>query len=114
MDELDSAAHDFFADFSSNLLAQAKTRSRGTAGTITEADVVAVLKRQGRVTQRHDASSLAHRLLPRELTDQMELSRWAKTGTVQTTLAGMLGKGGRREEASVVDTSASSAESGTS
>lgn len=109
MDELDSAAHDFFADFSSNLLAQAKTRSR-TAGTITEADVVAVLKRQGRVTQRHDASSLAHRLLPRELTDQMELSRWAKTGTVQTTLAGMLGqRKGRGEE---VDTTIGSSGSG--
>ncbi|SPO31464.1 uncharacterized protein UTRI_06594 [Ustilago trichophora] len=92
IDELDSAVHDFFSDFATNLLTQAKTRS-SSASTITDADVVAVLKRQGRVTQRHDASSLAHKLLPREVTDQMELSRWAKAGTVQTTLSGMLGKG---------------------
>lgn len=99
LDELDSAAHDFFADFAANLLTQAKTRSRRSdAGTsITEADVVAVLKRQGRVTQRNDASSLAHKLLPRELTDQMELSRWAKAGTVQTTLSGMLRGSDRRK-----------------
>lgn len=103
MDELDNAAHDFFADFSSNLLSQAKTRTRsGNVGTITEADVVAVLKRQGRVTQRHDASSLAHRLLPRELTDQMELWRWAKTGTVQTTLRDMFA-GGSRGDRSVAE-----------
>ncbi|CDR99263.1 hypothetical protein [Sporisorium scitamineum] len=79
LDELDAACHDFFADFASNLLGQAKTRTSRRAGetgiTINEADVVALLKRQGRVTQRHDASSLAHKLLPRELTDQMELSR---------------------------------------
>ena len=121
LDELDSACHDFFADFASNLLTQAKTRTARKASdsgtTITEADVVAVLKRQGRVTQRHDASSLAHKLLPRELTDQMELSRWAKVGTVQTTLNGMLGgsggKGksgtkGRRADSSVADTTAAS------
>ncbi|SNX87941.1 uncharacterized protein MEPE_06652 [Melanopsichium pennsylvanicum] len=99
LDELDSAVHEFFADFSRNLLSQAKTRGKGgaaatmttTSTTITEADVVGVLKRQGRVTPRHDASSLAHRLLPREVTDQMELSRWAKAGAVQMTLGGMLG-----------------------
>ncbi|SPO31701.1 uncharacterized protein UTRI_06594_B [Ustilago trichophora] len=114
IDELDSAVHDFFADFATNLLTQAKTRS-SSASTITEADVVAVLKRQGRVTQRHDASSLAHKLLPREVTDQMELSRWAKVGTVQTTLSGMLGKGrgkvkknGGGKDVSVVDTTAQS------
>lgn len=86
--------------------------------TINEADVVAVLKRQGRVTQRHDASSLAHKLLPRELTDQMELSRWAKVGNVQTTLGGILGGGkkrakaaagkGKKADASVADTTAAS------
>ncbi|CBQ71447.1 conserved hypothetical protein [Sporisorium reilianum SRZ2] len=113
LDELDAAAHDFFADFAANLLTQAKTRTSRRAAeamTITEADVVAVLKRQGRVTQRHDASSLAHKLLPRELTDQMELSRWAKVGTVQTTLSGMLvgGKRGMRGDASVADTTAAS------
>ncbi|TKY86986.1 hypothetical protein EX895_003663 [Sporisorium graminicola] len=118
LDELDAAAHDFFADFASNLLGQAKTRTARRAAeagiTISEADVVAVLKRQGRVTPRHDASSLAHRLLPRELTDQMELSRWAKVGTVQTTLSGMLGGGGggkkrgKRADASVADTTAAS------
>ncbi|EST06777.2 PITH domain protein [Kalmanozyma brasiliensis GHG001] len=100
LDELDSACHDFFADFAANLLTQAKTRSSRRAAegvNITEQDVVAVLKRQGRVTQRHDASSLAHKLLPRELTDQMELSRWAKAGTVQTTLSGMFA--GRAQQA---------------
>ncbi len=100
LDELDSACHDFFADFAANLLTQAKTRSSRRAAdgmNITEQDVVAVLKRQGRVTQRHDASSLAHKLLPRELTDQMELSRWAKAGTVQTTLSGMFAAAGARK-----------------
>ncbi|SOV05924.1 uncharacterized protein UDID_08756 [Ustilago sp. UG-2017a] len=99
IDELDSAVHDFFADLASSLLSQSKTRTArksGEGGTITEADVVAVLKRQGRVTQRIDASSLAHKMLPRELTDQMELGRWAKTGAVQTTL-GFGGSGGARQ-----------------
>ncbi|KAJ1032801.1 hypothetical protein NDA18_001525 [Ustilago nuda] len=99
IDELDSAVHDFFADLASSLLSQSKTRTArksGEGGTITEADVVAVLKRQGRVTQRMDASSLAHKMLPRELTDQMELGRWAKTGAVQTTL-GFGGSGGARQ-----------------
>lgn len=98
VDELDSAVHDFFVDFSTSLLAQSRTRSTkrsGEGGTITEADVVAVLKRQGRVTQRMDASSLAHKMLPRELTDQMELGRWAKSGAVQTTLGFGTGGGGR-------------------
>ncbi|GAC95047.1 hypothetical protein PHSY_002622 [Pseudozyma hubeiensis SY62] len=117
LDELDSACHDFFADFATNLLTQSKTRSRGSSSgaNITEADVVAVLKRQGRVTQRHDASSLAHKMLPRELTDQMELARWAKVGTVQTTLGGLLtkkrkgGGGGRRKgDVSVGETTAAS------
>ncbi len=98
MEELDSAAHDFFSDFATNLLTQARTRtsrkSTDAVLTINEADAVAVLKRQGRVTQRHDASLLAHKLLPREMTDLMELSRWAKVGTVQTTLGAMLGGGG--------------------
>lgn len=113
IDELDSAVHDFFADFATNLVTQARTRS-SSACTVTDADVVAVLKRQGRVTQRHDASSLAHKLLPREVTDQMELSRWAKVGTVQTTLSGMLkGRGkvkknGGGKEGSGVDSTAQS------
>ena len=110
LDELDTAVHDFFSDFAANLLTQSRTRS-ARVGTITEADVVAVLKRQGRVTPRHDASSLAHKLLPRELTDQMELSRWAKSGTVQTTLSGMLGGKKRKKakgEVSVADTTAAS------
>ncbi|PWZ01214.1 DUF1000-domain-containing protein [Testicularia cyperi] len=97
LDELDSACHEFFGQFAQNLLTQSKARTgrkatpKSGATTINEADVVAVLKQQGHVTPRHDASSLAHRLLPRELTDQMDLSKWAKSGTVQTTLASALG-----------------------
>lgn len=111
LDELDAAAHDFFADFAANLLQQAKARTSRRAGegmSINEADVVGVLKRQGRVTQRHDASSLAHRLMPRELTDQMELSRWAKTGTVQTTLGFSAKKKKARADKSMADTTAAS------
>lgn len=111
LDELDAAAHDFFADFAANLMQQAKARTSRRAGegmSINEADVVGVLKRQGRVTQRHDASSLAHRLMPRELTDQMELSRWAKTGTVQTTLGFSSKKKKARAGKSMADTTAAS------
>ncbi|GAC77047.1 hypothetical protein PANT_24d00018 [Moesziomyces antarcticus T-34] len=111
LDELDAAAHDFFADFAANLMQQAKARTSRRAGegmSINEADVVGVLKRQGRVTQRHDASSLAHRLMPRELTDQMELSRWAKTGTVQTTLGFSSKKKKARADKSMADTTAAS------
>ncbi|CEH15749.1 PITH DOMAIN-CONTAINING PROTEIN 1 [Ceraceosorus bombacis] len=67
LDAVDDASHEFFATFSQKLADQA-TRS-GRNGTITEGDVVAVMKAEGFVTPRQSVSSLARRFLPKEFSD---------------------------------------------
>lgn len=90
LEEVDDACHAFFGTFAQQLLTQSlgRTRRRGGGGTtINETDVITVLKQQGQVSQRNNLSALVHRLMPRELQDQMNLSKYSSAKIeVQTTI----------------------------
>ncbi|KAN0062345.1 hypothetical protein ACQY0O_005227 [Thecaphora frezii] len=90
LEEVEDASHDFFALFAQLLLLQARSRTKRRANSsagviITEVDVLALLKHQGHVTARSDITSIAHRLLPREVLDQMNLPKLASARTEAAT-----------------------------
>ncbi|EPQ25686.1 uncharacterized protein PFL1_06758 [Pseudozyma flocculosa PF-1] len=117
LEEVEEAAHDFFGSFAQQLQQQARARTRRRSGgsesgvTMTEVDVLALLKQQGHVTARSDITSLAHRLLPREVQDQMNLPKFAgvRTETATPSIRTMMASvGGPRATAAAAAAAAGS------